>query len=397
MEAAAYVDSKIQSDWSGVENNTDAIDFLRKNQNKYDWGTAFDSSDRDNFSKFSEELGRETGYFKDVYTAISGTAYAAGSTKDWRFEFQEPLRYYGDASRSQKGVAMVQAGAAALGIGAAAAVEFGGWCILNPYSCGRAASGAIDAVMGDYVGGHSLAPVLPALVAAKAATTAEQTLRLSSGAVGAEIAGNAAKKGGLQSEQVLKPMQAAGADVAEAGAKAGASEQSSLANLNRLSPQEEAELLKRQLIQAERHDPWIGTTLPGAEAPVTVTAEATVGGRMLKDTNQTARPTKLADADHPTLVADLLPPGAPNSSMKSAHAEIAVIQRAYEQGLTNAQKMLIVVRGEGVCSYCQRSDNLIAAAQRSGLSKLEIIDVERNTKMVWNRGEKSFFEVTLHE
>ncbi|MCK6023717.1 hypothetical protein, partial [Klebsiella pneumoniae] len=155
-------------------------------------------------------------------------------TKDWRFEFQEPLRYYGDASRSQKGVAMVQAGAAALGIGAAAAVEFGGWCILNPYSCGRAASGAIDAVMGDYVGGHSLAPVLPALVAAKAATTAEQTLRLSSGAVGAEIAGNAAKKGGLQSEQVLKPMQAAGADVAEAGAKAGASEQSSLANLNRL-------------------------------------------------------------------------------------------------------------------------------------------------------------------
>ncbi|WDW04063.1 hemagglutinin repeat-containing protein [Stenotrophomonas maltophilia] len=397
VEAAAYVDSKIQSDLSGVENNTDAIDFLRKNQNKYDWGTAFDSSDRDNFSKFSEELGRETGYFKDVYTAISGTAYAAGSTKDWRFEFQEPLRYYGDASRSQKGVAMVQAGAAALGIGAAAAVEFGGWCILNPYSCGRAASGAIDAVMGDYVGGHSLAPVLPALVAAKAATTAEQTLRLSSGAVGAEIAGNAAKKGGLQSEQVLKPMQAAGADVAEAGAKAGASEQSSLANLNRLSPQEEAELLKRQLIQAERHDPWIGTTLPGAEAPVTVTAEATVGGRMLKDTNQTARPTKLADADHPTLVADLLPPGAPNSSMKSAHAEIAVIQRAYEQGLTNAQKMLIVVRGGGVCSYCQRSDNLIAAAQRSGLSKLEIIDVERNTKMVWNRGEKSFFEVTLHE
>ncbi|MDI2097257.1 hypothetical protein, partial [Klebsiella pneumoniae] len=135
VEAAAYVDSKIQSDWSGVENNTDAIDFLRKNQNKYDWGTAFDSSDRDNFSKFSEELGRETGYFKDVYTAISGTAYAAGSTKDWRFEFQEPLRYYGDASRSQKGVAMVQAGAAALGIGAAAAVEFGGWCIFNPYSC----------------------------------------------------------------------------------------------------------------------------------------------------------------------------------------------------------------------------------------------------------------------
>ncbi|HEL3834837.1 TPA: hypothetical protein UMX25_003910, partial [Stenotrophomonas maltophilia] len=31
VEAAAYVDSKIQSDLSGVENNTDAIDFLRKN------------------------------------------------------------------------------------------------------------------------------------------------------------------------------------------------------------------------------------------------------------------------------------------------------------------------------------------------------------------------------
>ncbi|MEX7644494.1 hypothetical protein, partial [Stenotrophomonas maltophilia] len=61
--------------------------------------------------------------------------------------------------------------------------------------------------MGDYVGGHSLAPVLPALVVAKAATTAEDTLRLSSSAAGAEIAGNAAKKGGLESEQILKSVQ----------------------------------------------------------------------------------------------------------------------------------------------------------------------------------------------
>ncbi|WP_238380146.1 hemagglutinin repeat-containing protein [Stenotrophomonas maltophilia] len=179
VEAAAYVDKKIQSDLSEVENNTAAIDFLRKNQNKYDWGTAFDTSDRDNFSKFSEELGRETGYFKDVYTAISGTAYAAGSTKDWRFEFQEPLRYYGDASRSQKGVAMVQAGAAALGIGAAAAVEFGGWCVFNPIACSNTLKGTADALAADVVGGHTISVPVAASVVAKAGLAAEETISAS--------------------------------------------------------------------------------------------------------------------------------------------------------------------------------------------------------------------------
>ncbi|WP_258015338.1 hypothetical protein [Stenotrophomonas maltophilia] len=179
VEAAAYVDKKIQSDLSEVENSTAAIDFLRKNQNKYDWGTAFDTSDRDNFSKFSEELGRETGYFKDVYTAISGTAYAAGSTKDWRFEFQEPLRYYGDASRSQKGVAMVQAGAAALGIGAAAAVEFGGWCVFNPIACSNALKGTADVLAADVVGGHTISVPVAASVVAKAGLAAEETISAS--------------------------------------------------------------------------------------------------------------------------------------------------------------------------------------------------------------------------
>ncbi len=83
--------------------------------------------------------------------------------------------------------------------------------------------------------------------------------------------------------------------------------------------------------------------------------------------------------------------------MKSAHAETAVIQRAYEQGLTAGERMVIVVRGEPICSFCRASDNLLAPAERSGLERLEVIGVEGNSKLIWTKGSKGFREVVLHE
>ncbi|NTX93395.1 MULTISPECIES: VENN motif pre-toxin domain-containing protein, partial [unclassified Pseudomonas] len=144
--------------------------------------------------------------------------------------------------------------------------------------------------------------------------------------------------------------------------------------------------LYNDLRAAQAKDQLIGTTLPGAKAPVTVTAEGSVGGQVLVDTNQTARPTIVADPNKPTLIADLLPPGSPNSTMANAHAEVAVIQRAFDAGVTAGQNMSIVVRGERICSFCRSSTNIMAAAERSGLNSLKLVEAESGRTFTWTRG-----------
>uniref|UniRef100_UPI001EE735C0 cytidine deaminase-like fold-containing protein n=2 Tax=Pseudomonas aeruginosa TaxID=287 RepID=UPI001EE735C0 len=144
--------------------------------------------------------------------------------------------------------------------------------------------------------------------------------------------------------------------------------------------------LYNELRAAQARDALIGTTLPGAKAPVTVTAEGSVGGKVLVDTNQTARPAMVSDASKKTLISDLIPPGSPNSTMANAHAEMAVIQRAYDAGLTRGQSMSIIVRGEEICSFCQSSTNILAAAERSGLNSLKLVEAKTGRTFTWIRG-----------
>jgi len=107
---------------------------------------------------------------------------------------------------------------------------------------------------------------------------------------------------------------------------------------------------------------------------------------VLVDTNQTARSSIVADPNKPTLIADLIPPGMPNSNMANAHAEVAVIQRAYDSGLTHGKNMSIVVRGREVCSFCQSSTTVLAAAERSGLSSLTLVEAKTGRTFIWIRG-----------
>ncbi|WP_238333915.1 DUF637 domain-containing protein, partial [Pseudomonas aeruginosa] len=144
--------------------------------------------------------------------------------------------------------------------------------------------------------------------------------------------------------------------------------------------------LYNELRAAQARDALIGTTLPGAKAPVTVAAEGSVGGKVLVDTNQTARPAMVSDASKKTLISDLIPPGSPNSTMANAHAEMAVIQRAYDAGLTRGQSMSIIVRGEEICSFCQSSTNILAAAERSGLNSLKLVEAKTGRTFTWTRG-----------
>ncbi|WP_425533776.1 cytidine deaminase-like fold-containing protein [Xanthomonas campestris] len=147
--------------------------------------------------------------------------------------------------------------------------------------------------------------------------------------------------------------------------------------------------LLEDLAGREARDPLLGRILEPGRETVKVTAEASVAGKKILDTNQMARPLEMADSKKPTLIADLLPPGAPNSNMSNAHAEIATIQRAFDSGLTQGNPMSMVVRGEEICSYCSQSTNLAAAADRSGLSSLTIYDATTKKTWLWVRQEAS--------
>lgn len=70
--------------------------------------------------------------------------------------------------------------------------------------------------------------------------------------------------------------------------------------------------------------------------------------------------------------------------MANAHAEIGLIQQAYDAGLTKGQNMTVVVRGGEVCSYCKST--LTAAADRAGLNNLVVVDTVRGRVYEWVRG-----------
>jgi len=62
----------------------------------------------------------------------------------------------------------------------------------------------------------------------------------------------------------------------------------------------------------------------------------------------------------------------PNATLAQSHAETAVIQRAYEKGLTQDAHMFIKVNGKEVCGHC--NSDTIAMAKESGLKSITIHD-----------------------
>lgn len=141
--------------------------------------------------------------------------------------------------------------------------------------------------------------------------------------------------------------------------------------------------LADDLAKLQQVDIRIGATLKGAQAPITVTAETNIGGKYLFDTNQTARPD-IQRQNKPTLAAgSKVDSQNPNLTMKNAHAEVALIQRAYDEGLTSGQNMQILVRGESVCSYC--GEVMKTMYERSGLAQLVIHDTKQGISTTYSK------------
>ncbi|WP_445178662.1 cytidine deaminase-like fold-containing protein [Pseudomonas sp. McL0111] len=145
----------------------------------------------------------------------------------------------------------------------------------------------------------------------------------------------------------------------------------------------------------------VTTAGPKGISPV-VTAEGKIGDAAFTDVNQTARPVAQANPDEPTLIADRVTAkteatgkSLPNGNMADAHAEIGVIQQAYNAGKTQGADMAMSVTGKDVCGFCK--GDIAAAAEKSGLSSLTIQAIDDVTglpkKYNWVPGMRSIKEV----
>ncbi|HFK1898416.1 TPA: two-partner secretion system putative hemagglutinin TpsA2 [Pseudomonas aeruginosa] len=143
----------------------------------------------------------------------------------------------------------------------------------------------------------------------------------------------------------------------------------------------------------------VGAGAKGA-TPV-VTAEGRIGNSVFTDVNQTARPAAQANPNQPTLIADRVDAkiaakgtSHPNGNMADAHAEIGVIQKAFNEGKTVGSDMTMNVVGKDVCGYCR--GDIAAAASKSGLKSLTIQAKDDITGLpktyYWEVGMKSIRE-----
>ncbi len=132
-------------------------------------------------------------------------------------------------------------------------------------------------------------------------------------------------------------------------------------------------------------------------APV-VTAKGTVNGSVFEDVNQTA---KIGATNEPTLIANRVAAKTeatgkqfPNGTTADSHAEIGVIQQAYNAGKTQGAEMSMTVAGKDVCGYCK--GDIAAAAEAAGLKSLTVQAKDNLTGLpkiyYWQPGFKSIKE-----
>ncbi|AEF47600.1 filamentous hemagglutinin family outer membrane protein [Serratia sp. AS12] len=130
------------------------------------------------------------------------------------------------------------------------------------------------------------------------------------------------------------------------------------------------------------------------DANLKVVAKGNVDGNKFTDTNQGVRPPSLADINKPTLIdgriqakIEKLGKDMPNGNMATAHAEVGVIQQAYEKGMTLGREMTMTVSKEPVCGFCR--GDVAAMAEKSGLKSLTIYEEQTGKVLYWQPGMKS--------
>ncbi|MDW2642180.1 deaminase [Citrobacter sp. HN-141] len=73
--------------------------------------------------------------------------------------------------------------------------------------------------------------------------------------------------------------------------------------------------------------------------------------------------------------------------MATAHAEVGVIQQAFEKGMSQGREMTMSVSKEPVCGYCR--GDIAAMADKAGLKSLTIYEETTGSVLYWQPGMKS--------
>ncbi|WP_338554443.1 hemagglutinin repeat-containing protein [Pantoea agglomerans] len=130
------------------------------------------------------------------------------------------------------------------------------------------------------------------------------------------------------------------------------------------------------------------------DANLKVVAKGVVDGAKFSDTNQAVRPSQLADFNKPTLINDVVQAKIdkrpdryyPNGNMGTAHAEVGVIQQAFDKGMTQGREMTMSVAGKEVCNYCL--SDVRTMAEKAGLKSLTIYEEATGNVLFWQQGMK---------
>ncbi|HDL7959980.1 TPA: VENN motif pre-toxin domain-containing protein [Yersinia enterocolitica] len=128
------------------------------------------------------------------------------------------------------------------------------------------------------------------------------------------------------------------------------------------------------------------------DANLKVVAKGNVDGNKFSDTNQGVRPSQLADFNKPTLINDVVQAkidkrpdkNYPNGNMGTAHAEVGVIQQAFDKGMTQGREMAMSVAGKEVCNYCL--SDVRAMAEKAGLKSLTVYEEATGNVLFWQQG-----------
>nr|WP_145598567.1 VENN motif pre-toxin domain-containing protein [Yersinia alsatica] len=128
------------------------------------------------------------------------------------------------------------------------------------------------------------------------------------------------------------------------------------------------------------------------DANLKVVAKGNVDSNKFSDTNQGVRPSQLADFNKPTLINDVVQAkidkrpdkNYPNGNMGTAHAEVGVIQQAFDKGMTQGREMAMSVAGKEVCNYCL--SDVRAMAEKAGLKSLTIYEEATGNVLFWQQG-----------
>jgi len=130
------------------------------------------------------------------------------------------------------------------------------------------------------------------------------------------------------------------------------------------------------------------------DANLKVVSKGNVDGSKFSDTNQGIRPSQLADFNKPTLINDVVQAkidkrpdkNYPNGNMGTAHAEVGVIQQAFDKGMTQGREMAMSVAGKEVCNYCL--SDVKTMAEKAGLKSLTIYEEATGNVLFWQQGMK---------